>query len=73
MHVQTHGTGEDVHWLNMWTLEAERDSTNTTGSVSYSLGSSGGKFALKSWLLEEFAGYKFISKDAHLGLEIKTR
>ena len=73
VHVQTHGTQKDTHWLNMWTLEAERDSTNTTGSVSYSLGSSGGKFALKSWLLEEFAGYRFISKDTQLGLEIKTR
>jgi hypothetical protein len=72
VHVKTHGTGEDEHWLNMWTLEAERDSSNAT-SLSYSLGSSGGRFALKSWVLKEFVGYKFISKNSHLGLDIKTR
>ena len=27
VHVKTHGTGEDEHWLNMWTVEAERDSS----------------------------------------------
>ena len=67
VHVKTHGTGEDEHWLNMWT-----DSSNTK-SLSYSLGSSGGRFALKSWVLKEFVGYKFISKNNHLDLDIKTR
>ena len=73
VHVKTHGTGEDEHWLNMWALEAERDSSSNGKSLSYSLGSSGGRFALKSWVLKEFVGYKFISKDSHLGLDIKTR
>ena len=27
VHAKTHGTGEDEHWLNMWTVEAERDSS----------------------------------------------
>ena len=61
VHVKTHGTREDEHRLNMWTLEAERVSSNAK-SLSYSLGSSGGRFALKSWVLKEFVGYKFISK-----------
>ena len=73
VHVKTHGTGEDEHWLNMWTLEAERDSSSNGKSLSYSLGSSGGRFALKSWVLKEFVGYKFISKNSHLDLDIKTR
>ena len=60
------------HRMNMWTLEAERDSSNAT-RLSYSLGSSGGRFALKSWVPREFVGYKFISKNSHLGLDIKTR
>ena len=70
VHVETHGTREDKHWLDMWASGAERDSSK---SLSYSLGSSGGRFALKSWVLKEFVGYKFISKDSHLGLDIKTR
>ena len=73
VHVKTHGTGEDEHWLNMWTLEAERDSSSNGKSLSYSLGSSGGRFALKSWVLKEFVGYKFISNNSHLDLDIKTR
>ena len=73
VHVKTHGTGEDEHWLNMWTLEAERDSSSNAKRLSYSLGSSGGRFALKSWVLKEFVGYKFISKNSHLDLDIKTR
>ena len=72
VHVQTHGTDVDEHWFNMWTLEAVRDSTNTTG-VSYSRASSGERFTLKSWVLAEFAGYGFISKDKYLNLGIKTR
>jgi hypothetical protein len=72
VHVKTHGTGEDEHWLTMCTLEAERDSSNVK-SLSYSLGSSGGRFALKSWVLKEFVGYKFISKNSHLDLDTKTR
>ena len=73
VYVKTHGTGEDEHWLNMWTLEAERDSSSNGKSLSYSLGSSGGRFALKSWVLKEFVGYKFISNNSHLDLDIKTR
>ena len=73
VHVKTHGTGEDEHWLNMWTLEAERDSSSNGKSLSYSLGSSGGRFALKSWVLKEFVGYKFISNNSHSDLDIKTR
>ena len=47
--------------------------TSNGKSLSYSLGSSGGRFALKSWVLKEFVGYKFISNNSHLDLDIKTR
>ena len=67
VHVKTHGTTEDEHWLDMWTPQAERDLSSNGKIVSYSLGSSGGRFALK------FVKYNFISQNSHLNLNIKTR
>ena len=75
--ITTDSTAEDEHWLNLSTLAGNR-MPNGTGSKSRSVAGSDslcftGELKLRSWVLQEYVGSKFIYDDDDLALTVVKR